>query len=385
MILRSLHERRTGDIENLLDKVLCIENLEKAFKKSQKGKSKYNKEALRFALDETYNLLQLKEEIVNKTYEFSGYITFDVVLPKARTINAPYYRDKVVQLAMNNVLKELYKPKFIYDNYACIDGKGTHACVKRTQHLMRKAKWEYGGNAFIIKIDIKKFFYTIVREILKEIIAKTVKEKEMLELMCLIIDSANEIDILGLPLGNVTSQLYANIYLNTADQYAKRNLGLKYYIRYMDDIIAIVESKERAKEVLELMRIKVEAELHLSLNDNKSKIFPLAQGVNFIGFKIYTTHMLLRNDSKKRIKQKLRKLDKLMIDGEMSIEKAEQILNSWLGHAEQANSYTFVQSLLERFDYIELIEVIRKGKKKNIFRVKRGVIEDGRKQKAISA
>ena len=134
MVSRSLQrykERRTGDIEKLIDRILCIENLEKAFKKSQKGKSKFNREALEFTLDETYNLLQLKTEITDKMYEFSGYITFDVLLPKERTINAPHYRDKIVQLAINNILKEIYKPKFIYDSYACIDDKGTHACVKK--------------------------------------------------------------------------------------------------------------------------------------------------------------------------------------------------------------------------------------------------------------
>ena len=356
-----------------------MDNLEKAFKKSQKGKSKFNREALEFALDEICNLLQLKTEILEKTYEFSGYINFTVQLPKEREINAPHYRDKVIQLAMNNILKEIYKPKFIYDSYACIDDKGTHECVQRTQYFMRKAKWEYGDAATIVKIDVKKFFYSIVREVLKEIIAKTIKDEKTLNLIYLIIDSADVIDILGMPLGNVISQICANIYMNVIDQYVKRNLGLKYYIRYMDDIVIIVENKEKAKEVLELIRIKVETTLGMKLNEKKSKIFPIAQGVNFIGFKIYTTHMLLRNESKKTVKQKLRKFKPMLIKGEMTIEKAEQILNSWYGHAEQANSYIFVQSLLEKFDYIELIEKIKNNKKKNVIKIKRGVIEDARK------
>ena len=350
-----------------------------------RGKSKYTKEAIEFAIDEVYNLLQLKLEIRNKIYRFSGYINFTITEPKIREINAPHCRDKVIQLAMNNVLKEIYQQRFIYDNYACLDGKGTHRCVKRIQYFMRKAKWEYGDEATIIKIDIKTFFYTIVREILKELIAQTIKDKETLELIYIIIDSADEIDVLGMPLGNTLSQLCANIYMNVIDQYAKRNLGLKYYIRYMDDIIIIVENKERAKEVFELIRIKVEIVLCLKFNVNKSKIFPLAQGVNAVGFKIYPTHMLLRNESKKRIKQTLRKLKDLIVDEEMTVELAEQKLNSWLGHAEQANSYTFIQSLVEKFDYIELVEVIRKGKKKNIFKVKRGVIENARKERALSA
>jgi len=147
----------------------------------------------------------------------------------------------------------------------------------------------------------------------------------------------------------------------------------------MDDIIIIVENKERAKEVLELIRIKVETKLGLKLNKKKSKIFPIAQGVNAIGFKIYPTHMLLRNESKKRIKQKLRKFKQLLVEEKVTIEKVEQILNSWYGHAQQANSYMFVQSLLQKFDYIEIIEKNKNGKKKKVFKVKKGVIDDARK------
>ena len=349
--------------------------MEKAFKKSQKGKSKYNKEALKFALDETYNLLQLKTEIKEKTYEFSGYTNFKVSLSKEREINAPHYRDKVIQLAISNILKEICKPKFIYDSYACIDEKGTHDCVERTQYFIRKAKWEYGDAATIIKGDIKKFFYSIVRKILKELISQIIKDKEVLDLMYLIIDSADVIDVVGMPLGNVISQLCANIYMNVIDQYAKRNLGLKYYIRYMDDFVIIVENKEKAKEVLELIKIKVENELGLKLNKNKSKIFPIAQGVNFIGFKIYPTHMLLRNESKKRIKQKLRKFKALLIEEKITIGKVEQILNSWFGHAKQGSSYNFINKLLRKYSYILLVN--------GILKVNIEEIENGRNEKAL--
>jgi len=326
--------------------------LEKAFSKSQKGHSKYDREALEFAMDEVYNLLQLQKEIKDETYEFSGYTTFTISEPKERVINAPHYKDKIIQLAVNRVLKEIYKPHYIYDTYACIDGKGTHACVKRIQYFMRKAKWNYGDGAYIVKIDIEKFFYTIVREILKTLLTKKIKCKKTLQLLYKIIDSARLIDVLGLPLGNTLSQLCANICLDVVDQYAKRGLGLKYYVRYMDDITIFVESKERAKEVLELIRGCVESRLHLKLNSSKSKIFPISQGVNTIGFKIYPTHMLLRNDSKKRIKRKAKKMKRLLINKEMTIETAEQILNSWHGHAKQCCSYNFIQSLLRKNDYI---------------------------------
>lgn len=373
-------ERGTGNIENIMEKILFIDNLEKAFNKQQKGKGKYSREAIAFAMDEIYNLLQLKVQIINKTYKVDGYISFIVTDPKVRKIDAPHCKDKIVQLAINNVLKEIYQPKFIYDTYACLDEKGTHKCVARIQYFMRKAKWEYGEDAIIVKIDIKQFFYTIIRVILKEIVAKTIKEKDTLELLYIIIDSADMIDILGLPLGNTLSQLFSNIYLNEIDQYAKRGLGIKYYIRYADDIIIIVKNKERAKEVLQLIRVRVEVKLGMKLNDDKSKIFPIAQGVNAIGFKIYPTHMLLRDNSKKDIKRKLKKFRPMLIKEEITIEKVEQILNSWYGHAEQSDCYKFVQSLLERFDYIKIIKKKnKKGKLKYVFKIKREVIENARK------
>lgn len=290
--------------------------------------------------------------------------------PKERIINAPHYKDKIVQLAINNVLKEVYQPCFIYDTYACLDNKGTHACVKRISYFMRKAKWEYGEDAYIIKIDVKKFFYTIDRKILKLLLPIKIKCKKTLELLFKIIDSAKLIDILGLPLGNTISQICANVYMNVVDQYAKRNLRLKYYVRYADDIVIIVKNKEEANRILNLIKMHVEAQLHLKLNKNKSKIFPVNQGVNTIGFKIYPTHMLLRNDSKKKIKRKLNKMKRLLVEEKMTIEKAEQILNSWFGHAKQANSHNFINKLLNKYDFIKL--------EKEVLKINREVINNER-------
>lgn len=385
MVSHSLLERRTGDIENLIDMITDYNNLEKAYKKSQKGKGKFKPEALSFSKDEAYNLLELQRELIDGTYIFSGYNEFTVTHPKERVINAPHYRDKIVQLAINNILKEVYQPCFIYDTYACLDDKGTHKCVSRIQYFMRKAYWEYGKDAYIVKIDIRKFFYTIDREVLKTLLKRKIKCQKTLELLFKIIDSADTIDVLGMPLGNTISQLCANIYMNMVDQYVKRGFSLKYYVRYADDVVIIVENKEKAKEVLNLVGQHAENKLNIKLNKDKSKTFPIIQGVNTVGFKIYPTHMLLRNDSKKRIKQKLRKLKNLLIEEKITIEKAEQMLNSWHGHAEQANSYTFVQSLLQRFDYIELVDKKSKGKIKKIFKVKKVVIENARKERTLSA
>lgn len=219
---------------------------------------------------------------------------------------------------------------------------------------MQKAKWMYGDDAAIIKIDIKKFFYTIDREVLKTIISLDIDCKDTLQLIYKIIDSANVIDDLGLPLGNSFSQMGANICMNKADQFAKRKLGLKFYVRYADDIVIIVENKEKAKEVLESIRTFVKDKLHLELSEKKTKIFPLAQGVNAIGYKIYPTHMLLRNDCKKKIKRKVKAMPRLILKGEMRVSKAEQMLNSWKGHADYANNCNFIQSVIKKHGWIYL-------------------------------
>lgn len=336
----------------MFTRIVAKENIHKAYRKALKGKGKYNPEAIEFARDETLNLRQLRQSLIDETYCFDGYIRFPVFEPKERIVDAPHFKDKVVQLAINNVLKEVYNPTFIYDSYACIDGKGTHKCVDRIQHFIRKAKWQYGEEACIIKIDIKKFFYSIDREILKRILPKKIKCKKTLRLIFKIIDSARVISPKGLPLGNTLSQLCANITMNKADQFIKRKLRVRYCIRYMDDVILIVENKEKARLVLRKTEEYIKHNLHLDLHDKKTKIFPINQGVNAIGFKIHSTHRLMRNDCKKKIKRKVKAMPKLISEGKLTVHKAEQMLNSWMGHASGASSYNFIQKLIKDSGFI---------------------------------
>lgn len=327
-------------------------NIEKSYNRTLKGDGKYNIEAMIFKQDETYNLKQLVNTLIEETYEFDGYIRFPVFEPKKRIVDAPHFKDKIVQLAINNVLKEVYKDKFIFDSYACIEGKGTHKCADRIQRLMQRAQWEYGPDATIIKSDIEKFFYSIDRDLLKKLLPKTIKCKKTLRLIFKIIDSADVIDLLGLPLGNTLSQICANIYLNEMDQYCKRVLRVKYYVRYMDDIIMIVPNRDKAKEIMASMKDYTNNVLNLKFNFNKTKFFPIKQGVNAIGYKIYTTHKLLRSDSKKKIKRKIKAMPDLIRNKKLTILKAESMLNSWMGHASHANSYNFIQDIMNKFDFI---------------------------------
>lgn len=186
----------------------------------------------------------------------------------------------------------------------------------------------------------------------------------------MIIDSADTISELGIPLGNTFSQLAANIYMNEIDQYAKRILGLKYYVRYADDIIIVVENKPTAVFVLDTITYFINNHLNLTLNTKKTKIFPIKQGVNAIGYKIYPTHMLLRDMSKKKIKRKVKAMQFLIISECMTIETAEQMLNSWKGHANYANSFNFISYLMERFPYIYMND-------KNVLKIDENMLYGG--------
>lgn len=334
---------------NIFERIVTYNNFKKAYDRTQKTNTKYKNESINFSFNLIYNLEKLREKVINRNYQPQEYNIFKVHEPKKRVIAAPKFEDKIVQFAVHNIINDDFERKFIYDSYACIKGKGTHAAADRIQHFLRKAKWQW-DNPWIIKADIRKFFYSIDHQILKNILDRKIKCYRTLELLYKIVDNSPE--KVGLPLGNVTSQLFANLYLNELDHYCKRKLSLKYFIRYMDDMGVIVETREKAKIIKKRMKQFVENKLNLNMNKRKTKIFPLDQGLNMVGYKIWPTHRLLRNSTKKRIKQKLNKFEYLIKTGKISKNKVEQILNSWKGHADHANSENFYQYLENRFDYI---------------------------------
>ena len=355
-------------MSNLFNEIICSENVEEAYRLCMQGKTKFKVDAILFDKDKTYNINMLISELKNKTYKMSEYTEFYVYEPKQRKIYAPCFRDKLVQMMINNIVKEMFNKSFIFDSYACIDSKGTHKSAERIQNFIKRASFEYGKGAFIIKIDIKKFFYSIDREVLKTFLPKMIKCDLTLSLINLIIDSSpNE---LGLPLGNITSHMLANYYLHQVDVFIKRKLSVKYYVRYMDDMMIIVKDKEKAKGILNFVEKFINEILKLELNKKKTKISPVEQGVNMVGYKIYKTHRLLRNDSKKKIKRKMKKIPDLIFFNKITKEKSEQMLNSWLGHARNCCSYNFISKLINKHNYIKI-------DKQGTLKINEEVIYDG--------
>lgn len=321
------------------DKLVDFNNIYNSYIHVCKKSNKSNLSYIEFKLNPYTNLEKIISELKNGTYKPKIYHKFTIYEPKERLIYAPDFRDKIVQVNLDNILREIIYPRFIPDSYGSIKSKGTHACADKIQHNMRTAYNRWGKNSYTVRMDIKKFFYNINRDIMKRLYRKHIKEDKILELLDSITDSAEVIGEKGLPLGNTISQLSANIYLNELDQYLKRKYQLRYYVRYMDDVVIQVENKEKAKIVLEDANIFLKDRLDLELNLKKSTYYPINHCVNCVGFKIWITHRKLRNSSKKTLKS---------IINEANPEKFTQRFYSWYGNASKARCYSFIETNINR-------------------------------------
>lgn len=336
----------------MIDEIVSIENMYDAYTKTLKGSTQYCNEALRFKKDETVNLELLRQSIIDKTYKHDTYNAFYVYEPKERLVLAPKFNDKVVQHAINNVLREVYERHFIHDSYACIRHKGNRNAVKRLQHFNRSATNTY-KNPYVVNVDVLKFFYSIDRDVLKSIFRKKISCDHTLWLLDTIVDSYQD-EPYGLPLGNLSSQLFANILMNEIDQHAKHILKIKYYLRYADDIFIIVDGKKYAgliKEYLfEYSRLKVNLDMH----PKKSTIYPLKNGIRGLGFIIHPYSIKCKTDTVKRFKLKMKKLPRKIHSGTITIYQAESMINSWFSHYMQSNNMNFITHIMTKYSFVKL-------------------------------
>ena len=335
----------------LYEKLCSYTLLKYSYGKMLEGRRKYRKEAILFDMAREKNLIALWRDLKNETYRHGDYIRFDVTRPKARRVFAPRLRDKIVQYAVHTILWSVYCHIFISDTYACLIDRGAHRAVERVQHYIRKCQWQH-GNCWIVKADIKKYFYTVDHDVLKKVYRKQIKDEKFLRLLDMIVDSSPEGDV-GIPLGNVTSQDFAGIYLNELDQYVKRYLSVKYYVRYMDDFIIMVPTKEEAQRRLEQVTSFIQDRLRLQLN-TKTRIFPAEQGVNAYGFKIHATHTQVRSGSKADMKRRIKAMDRKYKAGEITFKPIQHSVNSWLGHARHSNSFNLATKIFAPYEYINV-------------------------------
>lgn len=329
-------------IKNCFYKKLTFEKLLAAHERASEGK-RNKKEIILFEIDLETNLIKIINEIKNGTYKFGKYREFIVYEPKRRIIKSLPYRDRVVhQWYIEEFIKPYFYKRFINDTYACLDERGTHKAVLRLQKQMRMMKYKY-GSYYVLKCDIKKYFYSIDKTILINILERCITDKKLLEFSKVILNDSQKV---GIPIGNFTSQYFANIYLNELDHYVKDKLRIKCYIRYMDDFIILLPNKELAYQVLNLISKYLYDNLNLLLN-HKSCYFPNNLGIDFCGYRIYETHILLRKRYKKKIKKSIKIWCKLKSKNKFLYRKFLFIFNSFKGHASHSNSYHFMQKIEE--------------------------------------
>ena len=269
-----------------------------ADRNARKGK-RYRAEVLNFTARLEDNLFTIQQGMMNGSYVLGPYRKLWVYVPKKRLVMALDYPDRIVQWSLYLYLNPLYDRLFIEDSYACRKDKGSHKAAKRLQYWMCQVQRKPGPGWYCLKLDISKYFYRVNHEKLLAILGRRVKDE------------------VGMPIGNLTSQLFANIYLNELDQCCKHRLKIHYYIRYMDDVIILGQDKETLHRWKAAVETFLREELALDLN-SKTSIRPVCQGVEFVGVRIWPTHMKLRKSTVRRIKREVRKISALYAAGDMT-------------------------------------------------------------------
>ena len=324
-------------IRNKYYKNLTYEKLMEAHIKSRKGKG-YRKEIINFNLKQEEYIMWLLEKLRTKTYKHGGYQTFYIKEPKVRKIEKSRYIDRVVhRWLVDNFLEPAFVPQFLNTSYVCLKNRGMHkACLdlqKVMKHCMRI--W---GEYYILKMDVAKYFDNINLNIIK----RKIKDKDLMWLINEILYTQKREK--GLEIGNYTSQIFANIYLNEVDRYIKQSLKVKYYFRYMDDSVILIKTKQEAKILLEKIKIFLKENLKLELN-KKTQIFKNKQGVNFCGYKINEYRLKIRDKGKRKLKKKIKYLKEEIKKGRLTSKEAKKYLAGHFGYIKIANTYNLEHKL----------------------------------------
>lgn len=338
---------------NLYDQITSFDNLLLASKKAQRGK-RFKRSTALFNFKLEQELVSLQKELSDLSYRHGGYRNFFIYDPKRRLISAAPYRDRVVHHALCNVIEPLFDSAFIFDSYACRKGKGTHKGVERFSSFIKK-------NNFVLKCDLKKYFQSIDHEILYEMLERKIACKNTLWLIREIIDSWSDRnsgryflgdDLYtpdqrkhGIPIGNLTSQFFANLYLDAFDHFVKEKLRCQYYIRYVDDFVVFGNSKAHLHEIKKQME-RYLSSLRVTLHPKKCRIHTVKEGISFLGYRIFTTHRLLKKENALRMRRRLRKLSQDYYEGQIDFDEINARIQSWIGHASHANTYHLRSKIL---------------------------------------
>lgn len=355
---------------------LCnLENLLYAHTQAQLD-NRYKRKICAFTFSLEENLFDLRWELDQGLYVPRPYTYFMLHDPKTRSIAAPDFRDRVIQHALVNVIQPLFEKQFIYDSYACRTDKGTHLAAKRLKKFLMAARSFHGKNTsiYVLQCDIRKFFQSVSWDILLRIMGKTVHCPKTLALIQTIVTSHHHLTApqrlvpsqlslfdsssdgakasisvkhrTGLPIGNLTSQLFANIYLNELDHFIKDRLRVRWYGRYMDDFFVLHHDRTYLQQLCATIDAFLQEKLHLCLHPKKLTIKNVSTGVPFVGYRTFYDHVLVRGTTLRRIERNYRSKEKQVKNGRITSKKLAETKASIIGHFKHANSHGLTKHLL---------------------------------------
>jgi retron-type reverse transcriptase len=349
-----------------MSKIFSFGNIYKCYVACRRNK-RNTINALHFEIGAEENVVKLERELKYRSYRPSRSILFAARKPKLREIFAADFRDRVVHHILVDQLKTIWEKIFIYDSYACRDGKGTHVAVKRLQSFMRKASKNGKARVYFLQLDVKDFFTSIDKTILFNMIKKKITDPDVLWLTELIIfwdctksyilrDKEGIISEIphnkslfgkdnkrGLPIGNLTSQFFANIYLNELDQYCKHVLKAKYYVRYVDDFVILDTDRDKLLKMQGEIEIFLRDRLALRLHPVRRKLQPVSNGIDFLGYIIRRNYILVRNRVINNLMARYRQFKK---SGKM--QELPKVVASYMGHFKWANTYRLIRNIKDK-------------------------------------
>lgn len=346
--------RRT--YSHLYSQVCDIDNLYLAYRQARRGKrGRVPAASFEFNLEE--NILQLRDELLARTYTPGAYVSFTIHEPKRRLISAAPFRDRVVHHAVCNVIEPIFERRFIADSYANRVGKGTHKALDRCQEFARRLP-------YVLQCDVRQFFPSVDHAILRGVIARPIQDEDVLWLVDQILASGQGIldaqyemhwfsgdDLLaaarprGLPIGNLTSQFWANVYLNELDQQVKRQLKCRHYVRYADDMLFFAADKPTL-HVWRRAVIDALADLRLVLHEEQAQVYPVTNGIPFLGFRIFPTHRRLKRAKGISFQRRFKTLRQQYAAGEIDFDGLNAGIRGWVAHARHGDTYGLRKSIL---------------------------------------
>jgi RNA-directed DNA polymerase len=332
------------------ERLCSYENLLEAFEKAKKGKTG-KLYVIEFESELKKKLLQLRNELLMQIYKPRPLEMFILRDPKTRRINKSDFRDRIVHHAICNVIEPLFDKHFIYDNYANRIGKGALKAVKRFNAFKQKASNNITRTCYILKADVYHYFETVDHDTLLSILKKRIDDKRIMWLIDVVLKNhQTKKQNKGMPLGNLTSQFFANVYLNELDYFVKHELRAKYYIRYVDDFAILHHHKSLLVGYKAKINVFLRDRLALRLHPDKSRIITLEHGVGFLGFRIFKQHKLIRRKNLRKFEKKCKHYQKLHSKGLIDRDKIVAWFEGWLAYVSHADTYKLRRRITKNFN-----------------------------------